>query len=297
MFSLDPTTVALLVVAGVVGVVGLYTVLPHRLGQGKPGATHALGAALSIGALLLLGSFWVGPPATLDRLFFYAFGGLSLAAGVLMISSRDPVNSALWFAVVILSTSGLLLLAGGQFLAAGTVIVYAGAIIVTFLFVIMLAQSHGRAHYDRSSRSPLMASLSSMLMLLGVSVCILSTRTGPEPVLTVPPIERRIVPAQDLRRLTNAPPTASLSIAVDSAVPATARLPRPEREGRPAPHVPSLGATLWVDHLPTVEVVGVILFIALIGACSYATGRLATKNAARVTPTQVDASAPVATRT
>ena len=41
-----------------------------------------------------------------------------------------------------------------RFLAAGTVIVYAGAIIVTFLFVIMLAQMEGKALYDRASRAP-----------------------------------------------------------------------------------------------------------------------------------------------
>ena len=41
-----------------------------------------------------------------------------------------------------------------QFLAAGTVIVYAGAIVVTFLFVIMLAQMEGKAAYDRAARSP-----------------------------------------------------------------------------------------------------------------------------------------------
>ena len=53
---------------------------------------------------------------------------------------------------MVLSTSGLFLLAGAQFLAAGTVIVYAGAIIVTFLFVIMLAQMEGRA--DLRPRGP-----------------------------------------------------------------------------------------------------------------------------------------------
>src|SRR6185312_12131130 len=55
---------------------------------------------------------------------------------------------------VVLSTSGLFVLAGGQFLAAGTIIVYAGAIIVTFLFVIMLAQMEGKATYDRTAQAP-----------------------------------------------------------------------------------------------------------------------------------------------
>ena len=76
------------------------------------------------------------------------------SAGLLTVTSRNPVYSALWFASVVLSTSGLFLLADAPFLAAGTIIVYAGAIIVTFLFVIMLAQMEGKADYDRAARSP-----------------------------------------------------------------------------------------------------------------------------------------------
>ena len=34
---------------------------------------------------------------------------------------------------------------GAQFLAVATIVVYAGAILVTFLFVLMLAQSRGQA--------------------------------------------------------------------------------------------------------------------------------------------------------
>ena len=40
------------------------------------------------------------------------------------------------------------------FLAAATVIVYAGAIVVTFVFVIMLAQQSGATVYDQRSRQP-----------------------------------------------------------------------------------------------------------------------------------------------
>src|SRR5690606_13884119 len=103
----------------------------------------------------------------------------SVAGAVLMITARDPVYSALWFAVVVLSTSGLFLLAGAQFLAAGTVIVYAGAIIVTFLFVIMLAQSQGRAAYDRLAGRPGPASLTCLALFGGQLFAILSSRVDP----------------------------------------------------------------------------------------------------------------------
>ena len=51
------------------------------------------------------------------------------------------------------------------FLAAATVIVYAGAIIVTFMFVIMLAQQGGATAYDQRSRQPLAGSLVSFFVL------------------------------------------------------------------------------------------------------------------------------------
>ena len=87
-------------------------------------------------------------------MFLYVFGIMAIVGGLLTVTSRNPVYSALWFASVVLSTSGLFLLADAPFLAAGTIIVYAGAIIVTFLFVIMLAQMEGKADYDRAARSP-----------------------------------------------------------------------------------------------------------------------------------------------
>ncbi len=107
------------------------------------------------------------PTHWLANLFFYAFALLALLGAVVMVTNRNPVNSALFFAVVVLSTSGLFLLAGAQFLAAGTVIVYAGAIIVTFLFVIMLAQSEGNGSSTTGWPEPQPAPRSSTFALLG----------------------------------------------------------------------------------------------------------------------------------
>ncbi len=103
-----------------------------------------------------------------------------MIGALLTVTSRNPIYSALWFASVVLSTSGLFLLAGAPFLAAGTVIVYAGAIIVTFLFVIMLAQMEGKALYDRAARAPGSATFTCFLLLwcLIYSLSALSDRAG-----------------------------------------------------------------------------------------------------------------------
>jgi NADH-quinone oxidoreductase subunit J len=86
--------------------------------------------------------------ATSDA-FFWFLAALTIGPAVGTVTARNPVASALWFALSLLGTGGLFLCQGAPFLAAATVIVYAGAIVVTFLFVLMLAQPDGTAFYDR----------------------------------------------------------------------------------------------------------------------------------------------------
>ena len=119
----------------------------------RPRRVHGAGAITASLGLLAFLLFWSPPGPLVATVFFYIFSLAATIGGFLTVTSRNPVYSALWFASVVVSTSGLFLLAGAPFLAAGTVIVYAGAIIVTFLFVIMLAQVEGKALYDRASRT------------------------------------------------------------------------------------------------------------------------------------------------
>ena len=69
--------------------------------------------------------------------------GVTVIAAAGAVTFRSPVYCAIWFALTLLGTAGLFLLQGAQFLGVATVVVYAGAILVTFLFVLMLAQPAG----------------------------------------------------------------------------------------------------------------------------------------------------------
>ncbi len=82
---------------------------------------------------------------------FYLLAAATVLPAVCMISCASPMYSAIWFAMALLGTAGLFLFQGSQFLGVATVVVYAGAILVTFLFVLMLAQPGGEAPYDRTS--------------------------------------------------------------------------------------------------------------------------------------------------
>ena len=74
----------------------------------------------------------------METLLFWLLAVMALTAAVSMIIQRNPVHSALFLIVTLLSLAGLFLLLSAYFLAVIQVIVYAGAIMVLFLFVIML---------------------------------------------------------------------------------------------------------------------------------------------------------------
>ncbi len=251
------------------GATGTYLLLPHSHGGTRPRNAHAAGAGLGAFALLLYALYWTPPGPWTSGLFFYGFGLGAIVAAVMTVTTRDPTHSALWFAAVVLSTAGLFLLAGAQFLAVGTVIVYAGAIIVTFLFVIMLAQMEGRAPYDRAARMPFRATWTCFVLLLGILWSLFHmapSATAPTGTTTasdtLPPTRALILSAKPIDR-------PAVAAVIGRSVRPTAQFY--DRNSRVKPHVAGLGETLYTDHLVTVELAGALLFIALIGALAIAT--------------------------
>jgi NADH-quinone oxidoreductase subunit J len=73
-----------------------------------------------------------------DTLFFYAFALLTLGGGILTVTRRNAVHSAMWLIVSLAGAAGLYLLQGAEFLFAVQIVLYVGGIMVLFLFVIML---------------------------------------------------------------------------------------------------------------------------------------------------------------
>ena len=69
---------------------------------------------------------------------FYAFAAVTVAAGVMVISARNPVHSVLFLILAFFNAAGLFVLMGAEFIAMILVIVYVGAVAVLFLFVVMM---------------------------------------------------------------------------------------------------------------------------------------------------------------
>ena len=73
-----------------------------------------------------------------DTLLFYIFAVMVLAGGILTITRRSAVHSAISLIVSLLGVAGLYLLQKAEFLFAVQIVLYIGGIMVLFLFVIML---------------------------------------------------------------------------------------------------------------------------------------------------------------
>jgi NADH-quinone oxidoreductase subunit J len=143
------------------GGAAIYLLLPRPQAYPKQWGAGLGLAALVLAAALLTRSGVFSP----ETILFWSFSGVAIIAGALLVTQHNPVRAALAFALVVLSTCGLFLLLAAPFLMAATIIIYAGAIIVTFLFVIMLAAQSGLSDADDRSREPLLTTLTGFVLL------------------------------------------------------------------------------------------------------------------------------------
>ncbi len=232
----------LLVLPMVLGAVAVAWLMPK--GASKP---SWLAGLLGLAALGILGGTLLKPTdGVLPDVLFHLFAGVAIVAAVLMITNRNPAYSALWFAVVTLAVCGLFLLQSAPFLASATVIVYAGAIIVTFLFVLMLAQQAGATNYDQNSRQPVVA-VGTGFVLLGALLFVL-----------LPSKEQPDLAAMHTGFVSLAPEALGPSLKKPQSTSTTTTATFGTMRG--------LGRSLFGDYLFAVELAGTLLLIASIGA-------------------------------
>ncbi len=168
---------ALVLVLCVVAGIGTLMLLPSR----REGAIRALGGTVVLAALLILGSYLVKLGGV--HFYFWIFAFIAVAGALRVITHPRPVYSALYFVLTVLATAGLFVLLWAEFMAAALILIYAGAILITYVFVIMLAsQTSGQAkplkavtECDAVSREPLVASAVGFA-LMGVLLFVIFDR-------------------------------------------------------------------------------------------------------------------------
>ncbi|HXG12372.1 MAG TPA: NADH-quinone oxidoreductase subunit J [Gemmataceae bacterium] len=228
--------------AVVLGLTAVYLLLP------RPRGYPPLWGAAAGGAALLAGWFVIRTGAlTPETLLFSIFSALAVVSGTLLITQRNPARAALAFALVVLSTCGLFLLLAAPFLMAATVIVYAGAIVVTFLFVIMLAQQEGLSSADQRSREPLLASLAGFLLLGTVLYALARSYQSPHLNDRLREVQQFQTRIQGLSRETALPDERSKQVVAELE-----KFLRTFRKGDPQKNIPSariLGGESGGDEL------------------------------------------------
>lgn len=208
--------------------IGMWLLLP----RGRHGGTQ-IGAVLLLVALGFFGSQVARLSNWGDDSVFILLAATTVIAAAATVTARNPVYSAIWFALVLLGTAGLFLYQGAQFLAIATVIVYAGAILVTFLFVIMLAQPQGHAYYDRLSWEAMLSAAAGAVLVGMLTMALVSAFKLPEEGAALAAVHT----AEELEQ----------TILADQ-------------------HVAHFGAQMFSKYLIAVQVAGALLLAALVGA-------------------------------
>ncbi len=223
----------------------VYWLLPRP----RPLPPQLGGLALVMALLLTAANLLRSGAVDRQTLLFYAFSTIAVLSGGCLVTLKNPVYAALSFALVVLSTCGLFLLQAAPFLMAATIIVYAGAIIVTFIFVIMLAQQEGPSDADQRSREPFLATLTGFLLLVALLVAL----QGPESMNKVEPFAGHREPVSEFSQIKGATLDRVASL--------------------PAANVAYLGRALFSDYLLAVEIGGTLLLTATIGTILIASRR------------------------
>lgn len=240
----------LLLIASALGGLGVWLSLPRGRAGGR-----ALGGLLGVTGLGVFAAALPGLSDWLSQSVFWVLAAVTVISGAAAMTFRNPVYCAIWFGLSLAGTAGLFFFQGAQFLAVATIVVYAGAILVTFLFILMLAQPSGRARYDRVSwEGPLSAACGAFLVGV-LSTTVTSVLTSPEAGREATKItqhERQQVILSDQ-------------------------------------HVKQVGVRLFSRYLLAVELAGILLLAALVGA-AVIVGRVRGLLASPVPPSQPGSS-------
>ena len=249
-----------LYIASAFGAVSLLLMMPRR--GFNPRAIGVLLGAMALGGLWL----YLGRqlPAVLGvdgaaMAYYYVFSAIAIFSAALVITHSQPVFAALWFVMVVLATAGLLLVLSAEFIAAAVVIIYGGAILVTYMFVIMLASpaaGDAGGQYDRVAREPVAAVIVGHILLAALLTVFF------QPVAPNPDAYEASDSAIIADVLTNRPAQRL----ADRFTPPEQVPQDLQVELTQVDNVERVGLDLFRSHPLGIELAGVILLVALVGA-------------------------------
>ncbi len=272
------------------GAVGVCLALPRR--GVNPQIIGAIVAGAGLGLMLL--ALLVKGTEHLPNFNFYVFSAIALGAALRVISHPRPVYAALYFIMTILASAGLYVLLAAEFMAFALIIVYAGAILITYLFVIMLAteaptadEVESLAEYDRYSREPVIATVFAFVLLAGMTALYARGAGSLEmPSSYMAGVRLGELPGRietALREAGTLPAGAKVKVGEDNGRVLIGRGPdgvafvdvvdvngNPTRVALPPglslSNIEGVGFNLLSDQPGSIEIAGVVLLMAMLGA-------------------------------
>lgn len=109
----------------------------------------------------------------IEQLVFYAASALVVFAGVMMITSRNPVPSALYLVLAFVGSAALWILLEAEFLGLILIFVYVGAVMTLFLFVVMMLNLDVK-HLKRNFVKHLPIAALTVAGMVGLMIFVLS---------------------------------------------------------------------------------------------------------------------------
>src|SRR6266436_8470751 len=149
-------------------------------------AAHGIGCSDSDRLCSAVATKLMAPVAT--PFFFYLLGGLMLIGGVLVITRKNPVHSALALIVTLLAQASIYLMLYAPFVAGVQIILYAGGIMVLFLFVIMLV-SIDRSMKERQFNKQWVVGMIAATALGGLFIAVYTKGRALFPDQSLPAVE------------------------------------------------------------------------------------------------------------
>jgi NADH-quinone oxidoreductase subunit J len=116
-------------------------------------------------------------PPVATSFFFYLLAGVMIIGGVLVITRKNAVHSAMALITTLLAQAALYLMLYAPFVAGVQIILYAGGIMVLFLFVIMLI-SIERTQRERQFNKQWLVGIAAAAALGGLFIAVYTTSTG-----------------------------------------------------------------------------------------------------------------------
>jgi NADH-quinone oxidoreductase subunit J len=124
---------------------------------------------------------------TAEQVIFLLTGGLILGSAIMVVATRNLIQSALWLVVTLFGVAILYAILQANFLAVVQVVVYIGAIAILFIFAVMLTRKEMRDKGPQTRSTWWLAALLGLIVLAALIFLILGQPDINRTATEIPP--------------------------------------------------------------------------------------------------------------